>query len=297
MRGHFKNNLPGAPAGGIVKVMERSCILVTGSTDGIGKATALELALRGTTVIVHGRTKERAERARDQLSRVSSGGRVECVHGDFSSLAHVRRMADEIERRFPRLNVLVNNAGIIANTRGVSVDGYELTFAVNHLAPFLLTNLLLELIVKSSPARIVNVSSMVHSGASIDFDDLGMERGYSGMRAYSKSKLANVLFTYALARRLLGTGVTANALHPGVIDTKLFRTNYSGGLPPEEGAKTPVYLALSPDVDRVTGGYFVDRRQARSSPLSYEEALQERLWRVSEEMTGGPPRARTRSRG
>jgi NAD(P)-dependent dehydrogenase (short-subunit alcohol dehydrogenase family) len=278
--------------------MEKPCILVTGSTDGIGKATALELALRGATVIVHGRTKERAEQARAQLARVSCGGRVECVHGDFSSLDHVRRMADEILKRFPRLNALVNNAGMIANARRMSADGYELTFAVNHLAPFLLTNLLLERIVKSSPARVVNVSSMVHSGASIDFDDLHMEFGYTGLRAYSKSKLANVLFTYALARRLLGTGVSVNALHPGVIDTKLLRTNYMGGLPPEEGAKTPVFLALSPDVDRVTGGYFVDRRQVRSSPLSYDEGLQERLWRVSEQLTGerfdaaraGPPR-------
>jgi retinol dehydrogenase-14 len=283
--------------------MEKTCILVTGSTDGIGKATALELALRGATVVVHGRTKERAERAREQIARVASGGRIDCVHGDFSSLVQVRRMAEEIGKRFPRLNVLVNNAGIISNTRMLSADGHELTFAVNHLAPFLLTNLLLELVLKSAPARIVNVSSMVHSGASIDFDDLRMDRGYSGQRAYSRSKLANILFTYALARRLLGTGVSVNALHPGVVDTKLLRTNYSGGIPPEEGAKNSVYLALSPDVEKVTGGYFVDRRQARSSPLSYEEVLQERLWDVSVEMTGepwntfreGPPRQRTRS--
>jgi NAD(P)-dependent dehydrogenase (short-subunit alcohol dehydrogenase family) len=288
-------------------VTEKPCILVTGSTDGIGMATALELVMRGATVIVHGRTKERAELALEKLARVSSGGRVVCVHGDFSSLAHVRSMADEIKRRFSRLNVLVNNAGMVSNIRRTSVDGYELTFAVNHLAAFLLTILLLDLILKSSPARIINVSSMVHSGASIDFDDIQMERGYSGMRAYSRSKLANILFTYALARRLLGTNVSVNALHPGVIDTKLLRTNYSGGLPPEEGAKTPVFLALSPQVDRVTGGYFVDRRQTRSSPLSYDEELQERLWGISEELTlaprsdprgifpAGQPRRRTRA--
>ena len=274
--------------------MKSSCILVTGSTDGIGKATAIELASRGITVIVHGRTKDRAEQAREQVARASFVGRVECVHGDFSSLAQVRRMAKEIVRRFSRLDVLINNAGIVSNTRRVSEDGYELTLAVNHLAPFLLTTLLLDLIVKSSPARIVTVSSMVHSGAEIDYDNIQMVLGYSGMRTYSKSKLANVLFTYALARRLLGTGVTANTLHPGVIDTKLLRTNYSGGLPPEDGAKTPVYLAISPDIERTTGGYFVDRRQVRSSPSSYDMALQEKLWRVSEEMTGehrGTPRA------
>jgi NAD(P)-dependent dehydrogenase (short-subunit alcohol dehydrogenase family) len=179
---------------------------------------------------------------------------------------------------------------MVSNARRVSADGYELTFAVNHLAPFLLTNLLLDLILRSSPARIVNVSSMVHSGAAIDFDDLQMERGYSGQRAYSRSKLANILFTYALARRLLGTGVCVNALHPGVIDTKLLRTNYAGGLPPEEGAKTSVYLALSPDVEKVTGGYFVDGRQTRSSPLTYAEEVQERLWKISEEMAGAPKR-------
>jgi retinol dehydrogenase 14 len=280
--------LSGDSADFIVLRMERLYILVTGSTDGIGMATALELMLRGSTVIVHGRTKERAERAREKLARISSGSRIRCVHGDFSSLANVRRMADEIHKSLPRLDVLVNNAGMISNTRRTSVDGYELTFAVNHLAPFLLTNLLLDLIVKSSPSRIVNVSSMVHAGAAIDFDDLQMERGYSGQRAYSRSKLANILFTYALARRLLGTGVSANALHPGVIDTKLLRTNYSGGLPPEEGARTPVYLALSPEVQKVTGGYFVDTKQTRSAPLSYEENLQERLWKISEEMTDAP---------
>jgi NAD(P)-dependent dehydrogenase (short-subunit alcohol dehydrogenase family) len=268
--------------------MKSSCILVTGSTDGIGKATAIELASRGITVIVHGRTKDRAEQARGQVVRASAVGRVECVHGDFSSLTQVRRMASEIERRFSRLDVLINNAGIVSNTRRVSENGYELTLAVNHLAPFLLTTLLLDLVVKSSPARIVTVSSMVHSGAEIDFDNLQMERGYSGMRAYSKSKLANILFTYALARRLLGKGVTANALHPGVIDTKLLRMNYSGGLPPEEGAKTPVYLAVSPEVERVTGGYFIDKRQVRSSPYSHDTTLQEKLWGVSEEMIGEP---------
>jgi NAD(P)-dependent dehydrogenase (short-subunit alcohol dehydrogenase family) len=180
----------------------------------------------------------------------------------------------------------VNNAGIVTKKRQESRDGLELTFAVNHLAPFLLTSLLLERLAASAPARIVNVSSSVHSGARLDFDDLQMKRRFQGFEAYCRSKLANMLFTTALARRLAGTGVTVNGLHPGVISTKLLHANFSGGSPVEEGALTPVHLALSPEVEGVTGRYFAAGREAPASPLVGDEALQERLWLESARLVG-----------
>jgi NAD(P)-dependent dehydrogenase (short-subunit alcohol dehydrogenase family) len=270
--------------------METRCALVTGSTDGIGKATAIELAARGVVVIVHGRTPEKAHHAKDQIERASGNRDLLTVAADFSSLAQVRRMSGEILGSVPALHVLINNAGIVTNRERKSEDGYELTFAVNHLAPFLLTVLLLDLIRRSAPARIINVSSMVHSGVNIDMSDLTTERLkrglYAGTGAYALSKLANLLFTYALSRRLENTGVTVNALHPGVISTKLLHVNYSGGRPPEEGARTPVYLATAPELEKVTGNYFVNMRPASSSGLSRDTGLQERLWELSEELTG-----------
>jgi NAD(P)-dependent dehydrogenase (short-subunit alcohol dehydrogenase family) len=270
--------------------MDQMNILVTGSTDGIGKETAVELASRKTAdsreilVIVHGRDRKKAEKAKEYVRQASGNSRVEQVEADFSSLSQVHGMADDIRSRYSRLDVLINNAGIVSNHRRESEDGYELTFAVNHLAPFLLTNLLLDLIKKSAPSRIINVSSMVHSGALIDFHDIHMKRDYSGSSAYARSKLANLLFTYTLSGRLKGTAVTVNALHPGVINTKLLRVNYSGGRPPKEGARTPVYLAISPELQVVTGKYFVNMQQTTSSSLSYDTALQEKLWEVSEEL-------------
>ena len=214
--------------------MEKRSVLVTGSTDGIGLATAIALAREGAQVILHGRTREKADRARRVVLAAVPKAALESVSGDFSSLDEVRAMAVDVLGRFERLHVLINNAGIVTKRREESRDGFELTFAVNHLAPFLLTNILLDLITRSAPARIVNVSSSVHSGSRLDFDDLQMTRRFDGFGAYGRSKLANVLFTFALARRLKGTGVTANALHPGVIATKLLHVNFGGGarLPP-----------------------------------------------------------------
>jgi len=214
--------------------MEKRSVLVTGSTDGIGLATAIALAREGAQVILHGRTREKADRARRVVLAAVPKAALESVSGDFSSLDEVRAMAVDVLGRFERLHVLINNAGIVTKRREESRDGFELTFAVNHLAPFLLTNILLDLITRSAPARIVNVSSSVHSGSRLDFDDLQMTRRFDGFDAYGRSKLANVLFTFALARRLKGTGVTANALHPGVIATKLLHVNFGGGarLPP-----------------------------------------------------------------
>ena len=195
-------------------------------------------------------------------------------------------MAERVLDTCPRLDVLVNNAGIAVRDRHLSADGYESTFAVNHLAPFLLTNLLLDRLRASAPARIVNVSSGVHGSGRIDLDDLQMERRFDGWEAYCNSKLANALFTCELARRVDAAEVTANFLHPGVIDTKLLHVNFGGGSPVATGARTPVHLALDPAVAGVTGAYFVDRRRARASSAAGNRRLARELWRVSAELTG-----------
>ncbi len=272
--------------------MPEPVVLVTGSTDGIGKATAVELARRGCRVIVHGRDARKADAARRDVQEAARAGaavpQVSAAAADLASLPQVRRLAADILSRFERLDVLIHNAGVFIDRRRESEDGYELSFAANHLAPFLLTLLLLERIRSSAPARIVVVSSDAHYGAQIDFQDLQMTRGYDGYAAYSRSKLANVLFTYALARRLVGSAVSANALHPGVIATKLLHVRFSGGRPVEEGARTPVYLALSPEVEGVSGRYFSGGRPTRSAAPTYDRQLQERLWRVSRELVGEP---------
>jgi NAD(P)-dependent dehydrogenase (short-subunit alcohol dehydrogenase family) len=262
-------------------------VLVTGSTDGIGKQTAIDLARLGHHVIVHGRNAAKTEAARQAVSAAAPSATVDAVHFDLSSLADVRRGAVEVLKRFPRLDVLLNNAGILAQQRSVTVDGFEATFAVNHLAPFLLTNLLLP-ILQGEPARIVNVSSMVHMRGHLDFDDLQLERGYSAYGAYGQSKLANVLFTRELARRLDVKKVTVNALHPGVINTKLLREgfNMASGGSLEDGAKTSVYVATSPALKSVTGGYFNNSRPAEPSAEAQNDAVALKLWDVSARLTG-----------
>lgn len=250
-------------------------VLVTGSTDGIGKETARQLAAAGARVLLHGRSEERVAAALRDLP--GAGGWV-C---DFSSLGEVRAGA----ARLPQgLDVLVNNAGLYTRTRQLSQDGYELTFQVNHLAPFLLTNLLLPSM--NDGARIVNVSSALHASGALDFDDLMLERRYSGAAAYAQSKLANVLFTRELARRQ--RKATANALHPGVVATRLLREGFGGfgGVSPGEGAKTPVYLSLSPLVAGVSGKYFVDAREATPSARALDDELARRLWEASARLCG-----------
>ena len=261
-------------------------ILVTGSTDGIGSATALALAERDCTVIVHGRNEARAGAAAQEIAAATGNRQVTPVAADFAVLAEVRALAHRVLSTCPRLDVLINNAGIAVRRRGTTADGYESTFAVNHLAPFLLTNLLLDRLHTSAPARIVNVSSGVHGSGHIDLDDLQMEHGFDGWQAYCNSKLANALFTCELARRLDAREVSANFLHPGVIDTKLLHVNFGGGSPVAAGARTPVHLALAPELAEVTGAYFVNQRQTRASSATGDRRLAAKLWDVSAQLTG-----------
>jgi NAD(P)-dependent dehydrogenase (short-subunit alcohol dehydrogenase family) len=269
--------------------------LVTGATSGIGAVAALELARRGATVIVAGRDRARcAETVRHIRARAGNNA-VEAVVADLSVQAEIRRLAGEVRGRFPRLDVLLNNAGALFLKRQLSADGFEMTFALNHLAYFLLTHLLLDRLKASAPARVVNVASAAHRGARLNFDDLQGERGYRGYRAYRQSKLANLLFTYELARRLEGTGVTANALHPGVVATRFGRNNWLWRLwgpvfrlfaiSPAQGAETLVHLASAPEVERVSGKYFVKKQAVPSSPESYDRAAAERLWKASADLT------------
>lgn len=256
--------------------------LVTGATDGIGKVTALDLAASGATVIGVGRNPDKIQAVMNEAGNLP----LEFLTADLSSLEQIRALAEIFKTKFDRLDVLVNNAGALFTNYRETVDGIEMTFALNHLSYFLLTNLLLD---KLSPnARVVNVSSNAHEGSTIHFDDLGYKRSYSAWTAYGASKLANILFTYELARRLHGTKITTNALHPGFVNTNFQRAaglNMRGPLTSEEGADTQIWLAKSPDVEGITGKYFVRRRDTRSSDISYDKSVARRLWDVSAKMT------------
>jgi retinol dehydrogenase 14 len=277
-------------------LMAGRTVLITGGTGGIGKATATGLAALGARVAITGRDRGRTEEAAAEI-RAAGGPSVEVFVADMSAQAEVRRLASEVLAALPRLDVLVNNVGGFWNTRRVTVDGLEHMFALNHLAPFLLTHLLVERLVESAPARVVTVSSDAQRLGRIDFDDLQGERSWSGQKAYNQSKLANVLFTYELARRLRGTGVTATVLHPGVVRSgfgaedpgriQRFITPFMGLMKsPEQGARTPVYLASSPDVEGVTGQFFAKSKPRKSAKRSYDEADALRLWEVSARLVG-----------
>jgi NAD(P)-dependent dehydrogenase (short-subunit alcohol dehydrogenase family) len=279
--------------------MRDKVCLVTGATSGIGLVTAHELAARGARVVLVGRNREKCDAAVRQIQTATGNKQVEALLADLSSQQQVRDLARQFRELSPRLDVLVNNAGGIWRPRQSTTDGLEMTFAVNHLAYFLLTLSLLDLLKARAPARVVNVSSRAHEGATLDFDDLQGERRYGAWRAYCRSKLANLLFTYELARQLAGTGVTANALHPGWVATGFAGNNGWRGrlfqflarrfaLRPEQGARTVVYLATSPEVAGVSGRYFDREKAVASSPASYDEAAAKRLWEVSLELTGLP---------
>jgi NAD(P)-dependent dehydrogenase (short-subunit alcohol dehydrogenase family) len=278
-------------------MQQKKTILVTGATSGIGFEAAKVMAGMGHRVLLHARTEAKGRASIEALRREAPSADVAFVCADFSSLADVRRLAEEVASEHTRLDVLLNNAGGAWFTRTLTRDGYESTFAVNHLAPFLLTRLLLERLKASAPARIVTVASAAHRRAQLDFDDLMNTKGYKVMEAYGRSKLANILFTRALARRLAGTGVTANALHPGVVRTHIGQRNFFAriigqvvmlaiAVPAAQGAQTSIYLATSPEVEGQSGGYYSDRRLTTPTPAAQDDTAAERLWEMSERLTG-----------
>lgn len=277
--------------------MNGKICMVTGATSGIGLATAIELARRGATVIIVSRNPQRCQAAVLHIRQQTGSSTVETIPADLSSQLQIRQLAQAFQSRYSQLDVLVNNAGAFFLRRQESADGIEMTFALNHLNYFLLTYLLLDRLKASAPARIVNVASDSHRGARINFNDLQGKRGYNGFQAYGQSKLANVLFTYELARRLEGAQVTANALHPGFVATNIGKNNgllarlvmpiaQLNAIRPEEGARTGVYLASSPDVEGVSGTYFTREKPVQSDPASYDLQAARQLWEISAEMTG-----------
>lgn len=275
--------------------MKGKVCVVTGGNSGIGLVTARELARMGAEVSIVCRSRERGEAAVAKI-KAATGFEPELFVADLGLMAEVRRVADEIAARHPKIDVLVNNAGVLKRHREENAEGREITWAINHLGPFLLTNLLLDAIKAAAPARIVNVASLAHRRAHINFDDLEATQSFSMWPVYGQSKLANILFTRELAKRLEGTGVTANALHPGVIATQLFIRLPMMGLlhplarllflTPEQGARTSIYLATSPEVDGVTGKYFAKSTPAPTSAAARDMDVAARLWQVSEQMTG-----------
>lgn len=278
----------------IVSMTGRIC-MVTGANVGIGKATALGLAEMGATVVMVCRSKKRAEATLTEIIRLSGNEDVSYLLADLSSQAAIHKLVVNFTSQYSSLHVLINNAGEIPKKRMVTEDGLEYQFAVGHLAYFLLTIQLLDVLKASAPSRIINVASMLHQFVTINFADLQSEESYQASKVYNQTKLANVLFTYELARRLEGTQVTVNCLHPGVTKTKLLE-DYAPkrlrllvkmfGSNPEKGARTSIFLATSPYVAGVSGKYFVNTKAVRSSKASYDEATAHKLWQVSEELTG-----------
>lgn len=277
--------------------MNGKIVLITGASSGIGEATARRLAGLGAHVVMVSRTAHRGEKARARILRAHPGASLDLLVADLSTTTAIRALADEFRAKYPRLDVLINNAALITSRRRTTPEGHEMQFFVNHLAYFLLTGLLLDVLRAGAPSRIVNVASSAQSSGMIDFGDLQMQRHYRGWQAYANTKLMNVVFTYALAARLEGTGVTANCLHPGVIHTGLMR-NFSSVIhllwkalgrwfkQPDDGAETPVYLASSPEVERVSGRYFRYCRPMDTVAVSRDPEVQRRLWDESERLSG-----------
>jgi NAD(P)-dependent dehydrogenase (short-subunit alcohol dehydrogenase family) len=278
--------------------LEGKEIVITGATDGIGKVTARELAKMGASVTIVARDPTKAQQVIKELRTAVGHDRIGFVRADLSSQKSVRGAAETIKGRLKRIDVLINNAGAMFTKRELTEDGIERTFALNHLGYFLFTHLLLDMLKASAPSRIINVASAAHNGVKLDINDLQGEKSYSGWRAYQRSKLANIYFSYELARRLAGSNVTVNCLHPGFVASS-FGNNNSGiaravltvaknlfAISEANGARTSVYLASSPDVDSTTGKYFDSRRAVKSSPASMDEQKWRELWRASEKLTG-----------
>ena len=277
--------------------MDGKVALITGGTGGIGKAASTALAGLGAGVVVVGRNAEKGEAAAAEIRDMSGNGDVLLLLADLSVQAEVRRLADEFRERHDRLDVLVNNAGLVLSERNETPDGIEAQFAINHLAPYLLTNLLSDLLKKSAPSRVITVSSEAQRWGKMDFDDLQSKKRYRGFPVYGMTKLANVMFTFELAERLRGTGVTANCMHPGAVNTAFGQNNRGPAAiafrlfkpfmrSPEQGADTLVYLAASPAVEGMTGKYVSDRKVTGASPLAYDETARKRLWEESGRLTG-----------
>ena len=276
--------------------MQGKICLITGATNGIGKATAQALAQMGATVVIVGRNPAKCAAVVSEIKHISGNHAVEALTADLSIMAEVQQVAEQFKAKYQKLHVLINNAGAAFGKREVTSEGFEKTFALNHLSYFLLTTLLLDMLKASVPARVINVSSDAHKGAHLDFDDLHSEKGNFVFNAYGRSKLAVVVFSYELARRLSGTGVTSNVLHPGLVYTG-FASNMGAvpsaainffmrfvGSTPEQGALTSIYLATSPAVEKVTGKYWEKSKAVPSDRASYDEATWTRLWEVSDRM-------------
>ncbi len=280
--------------------MQGKVCVITGANSGIGKATALGLAKMGATIVMVCRNQSAGTAAMEQIKVESANDNIALLLADLSSQTAIRQLVQDFKVRYTQLHVLINNAGVAPIKRSMTLDGIETTFAVNYLAPFLLTNLLLDVLKTSAPSRVVNVAGDFHRKATINFDDLMFERNYSGTQANNQAKLALILFTYELARRLEGTEVTVNSLHPGAVATNaplkdpelsslsrfFYRLVKPFFLSPERGAETSIYLASSPEVDGVTGKYFIKKATVASSPESYDIEISKRLWEISAKLTG-----------
>ena len=275
--------------------MKGKICMITGANSGIGKATAIALARMNATLVIVCRNRERGEPALKEIIEKSGNSHIDLLLCDLSSLDSVRKLAATFKSKYQNLHVLINNAGVMLSKRTLSVDGFEMNFAVNFLAPFLLTNLLLDTLKKSAPSRIINVASAAHKYGTIDFDDLQGEHKKSRfMGLYGDSKLALILFSYELSKRLQGTGITLNTVHPGVVNTNLGvdRTHPKKGIvrrffkKPEKGAETSIYLASSPEVEGITGKYFANKKEQKSSDDSYNETLRKKLWNIASKMVG-----------
>jgi NAD(P)-dependent dehydrogenase (short-subunit alcohol dehydrogenase family) len=271
--------------------MQGKICMVTGANSGIGKETAVGLAKQGATVVMVCRDATKGEAALKEIKERTGNSAIELLLADLSSQQAIRNLVTDFKNKYSKLHVLINNAGVVLSRRILTIDGIETQFAVNHLAPFLLTNLLLDVLKASAPARVVNLSSGIHKGATID--DLQSEKKYSAFSAYGKSKLALTLFTYELARRLKGSGVTVNAVHPGVVKTNLGRDMnwFSRGFTkvffksPVKGATTSIYVASSPEIEGITGKYFANKKETPSSKLSYDETAAKQIWDLSAKLT------------
>ncbi|MES2304769.1 MAG: SDR family oxidoreductase [Gemmatimonadota bacterium] len=281
--------------------MKGKICLITGANRGIGRATAEALARQGATILLHCRDRSAGESARAELVASTGNSNIEVLVANLAVQAEVVALAEEVKARFPRLDVLINNAGAFFLNRVVTVDDHESTFAVNHLASFILTNELSDLLKASAPSRVIMVASESHQRVT-DPEDWESNKGYNGLTAYGRSKLANVMYSYDLAHRLEGTGVTVNCCHPGVVETQLLESGFKRWwlhwvwpmvkrftVSPAEGATTPTYLASSPDVEGVTGRYFIKSRPATSSLISHDSVLGARLWNLSLRLTGELP--------